>query len=137
MEKSNLHQETPQEKISIGPLEKDGEKLIAALEKGHMVAILSQAEIMYTLLKGDYLCYIHPIGSEEGRAKRLPRNKECRAVIKNLANLADQLFDVEFDKSMDTMGVMVAAENAIVAFLDSIGQLPAEDFDFMTGETLS
>ena len=136
MEKSASHKE-PQENISIGPLEKDGEKLIAALEKGHMVAILSQAEIMYTLLRGDYLCYIHPIGSEEGRAKRLPRTKECRAVVKNLADLADQLFDVEFDKNMDTMGVMVAAENAIVAFLDSIGQLPADDFDFMTGETLS
>lgn len=136
MEKSASHKE-PQEKISIGPLEKDGEKLIAALEKGHMVAILSQAEIMYTLLRGDYLCYIHPIGSEEGRAKRLPRTQECRAVVKNLADLADQLFDVEFDKNMDTMGVMVAAENAIVAFLDSIGQLPADDFDFMTGETLS
>ncbi len=127
----------PRENISIGPLEKDGEKLIAALEKGRMVAILSQSEIMYTLLRGDYLCYIHPIGSEEGRAKRLPRTKECRAVVKNLADLADQLFEVEFDKNMDTMGVMVAAENAIVAFLDSIGQLPAEDFDFMTGETLS
>lgn len=126
----------PKEHISIGPLEKDGEKLIAALEKGHMVAVLSQAEIMYTLLRGDYLCYIHPIGSEEGRAKRMPRTGECRAVIKNLAGLADQLFEVEFDKSMDTMGVMVAAENAIVAFLDSIGQLPAEDFDFMTGETV-
>lgn len=126
-----------QEHISIGPLEKDGEKLISALEKGQMVAILSQAEIMYTLLRGDYLCYIHPIGSEEGRAKRLPRTKECRAVIKNLADLADQLFQVEFDESMDVMGVMVAAENAIVAFLDSIGQLPAEDFDFMTGEALS
>lgn len=136
MEKSTSRQE-PQEHISIGPLEKDGEKLISALDKGQMVAILSQNEIMYTLFRGDYLCYIHPIGSEEGRAKRLPNTPECRAVVKNLADLADQLFQVEFDESMDTMGVMVSAENAIVAFLDSIGQLPADDFDFMTGETLS
>ena len=125
-----------EQKISIGPLAKDGEKLIASLEKGNMVAILSGMEIMYTLLRGDYLCYIHPIGAEEGRAKRLPRDEQCRAVVKNLANLADQLFEVEFDKHMDVMGVMQAAENGIVAFLDSIGQLPADDVDFMTGEVI-
>ena len=34
------------------------------------------------------------------------------------------------------MGVMQAAENGIVAFLDSIGQLPADDVDFMTGEVI-
>ena len=136
MANSNAAQQNsePQQKITIGPLECDGEKLIRSLEKGNMVAILSKAEIMYTLLRGDYLCYIHPIGAEEGRAKRLPNNKECRAVVKNLSGLADQLFEVEFDRNMDTMGVMQAAENAIVAFLDSIGELPAEDIDFMTGE---
>lgn len=137
MEKSPAFGQENAPKISIGPLEKDGEKLIAALEKGHMVAVLSQAEIMYTLLRGDFLCYIHPIGAEEGRAKRLPKTDECRAVIKNLANLADQLFEIEFQRGMDTMGVMQAAENAIVAFLDSIGELPADDIDFMTGQTPS
>jgi hypothetical protein len=133
-----LDQEAKQEqqKISIGPLAKDGEKLISSLEKGHMVAILSKAEVMYTLLRGDYLCYIHPIGAEEGRAKRLPRTEECRAVVKNLANLADQLFEVEFAPEMDVLGVMQAAETGIVEFLDSIGQLPADDVDFMTGETI-
>jgi hypothetical protein len=100
-----------------------------------MVAILSKAEIMYTLLKGDYLCYIHPIGAPEGRAKRLPKTPECRAVVKHLADLADQLFEVEFQPEMDVMGVMQAAETGIVNFLDSIGQLPADDVDFMTGET--
>ena len=131
-----MAQEKREDQISIGPLAKDGEKLIASLEKGNMVAILSGMEIMYTLLERDYLCYIHPIGAEEGRAKRLPRNEQCRAVVKNLANLADQLFEVEFKKGVDIMGVMQAAENGIVAFLDSIGQLPADDVDFMTGEVI-
>ena len=129
-------QEKQNDRISLGPLTKDGDKLIASLEKGNMVAILSGMEIMYTLLRGDYLCYIHPIGAQEGRAKRLPRTEECQAVVKNLANLADQLFEVEFDPRMDVMGVMQAAENGIVAFLDSIGQLPADDVDFMTGEVI-
>ena len=120
----------------IGPLTRDGDKLLASLKQGNMVAILSQAEIMYTLYDRDYLCYIHPIGAEEGRAKRLPDNPECRAVVKNLANLADQLFEVRFSKDMDVMGVMQAAENGIVAFLDSIGKLPVDDVDFMTGEVV-
>ncbi len=121
-------------KISLGPLAKDGDKLLASLNKGNMVAILSGAEILYTVLQRDYLCYIHPIGAEEGRAKRLPNNAECRAVVKNLANLADQLFEVEFQKGMDILGVMQAAEFGIIEFLDSIGELPAEDIDFLTGE---
>lgn len=125
----------PEQKVSLGPLARDGEKLLKALEEGHMVAVLSQAEILYVLLDGGFRCYIHPIGSEEGRAKRLPNTEECRAVVKNLAGLADQLFQVEYDTgSMDVMGVMQAAEQGIVAFLDSIGQLPADDVDFMTGE---
>lgn len=117
--------------VQLSPLEKDGEKLIAALEEGHMVAILSQLEILYVILDSGYRCYIHPIGAEEGRAKRLPRTGECRAVVKNLANLADQIFVAKFKKGMDIMGVMEAAENGIVAFLDATGQLPAEDCDFM------
>lgn len=129
--------EERQKQISIGPLGSDGEALIAALERGSMVAVLSKAEIMYILIDQDYLCYIHPIGAAEGRAKRLPQTAECRAVVKNLSELADQLFEVEFEPGMDIMGVMQAAENGIVAFLDSIGQLPADDVDFMTGEVVS
>ncbi len=132
MQKEQSRRKGPHDNdVRLSPLEKDGEKLIETLEKGHMVAILSQMEIMYVLLQGDYRCYIHPIGAEEGRAKRLPRTDERRAVIKNLANLADLLFEVEFQQGMDVMGVMQAAENGIVAFLDVTGQLPAEDFDFM------
>ncbi|MBR6654615.1 MAG: hypothetical protein IKL27_07795 [Oscillospiraceae bacterium] len=43
----------------------------------------------------------------------------------------DQLFEIEFGPEMDFMGVMVAAEQGIINFLDSIGQLPIEDHDFM------
>ena len=124
-----------EDEISIAPLGKDGDKLLSSLKAGNMVAILSGAEILYAVLQGDFLCYIHPIGAEEGRAKRLPNNTECRAVVKNLANLADQLFEIEYDKKLDIMGVMQAAENGILAFLDSIGALPVDDVDFMTGET--
>lgn len=129
-----MQQETHANDIQLGPLAKDGEKLIAALEKGNMVAILSKSEVMYTFLRqGAYQCYIHPLDAPEGRCRSFPRDTEHRAVIKNLANLADQLFEVEFQKGMDPMGVMVAAERGIISFLDMIGQLPVEDHDFMAG----
>lgn len=122
--------------IQISPLKKDGEALIGALEQGHMVAVLSKGEILYVFLEKQFLCYIHPIGSEEGRRKRLPTTEQSRAVIKNLAELADQLFEVEYEAHMHNLGVMASAEQGIVEFLDAIGQMPADDFDFMSGETI-
>lgn len=123
-------------KIRLEPLKKDGEKLMEALGEGHMVAVLSKGEILYAFEDRGYECYIHPIGSEEGRCKRFEKTEQTRAVIKNLANLADQLFEVTYEKHMHHLGVMASAEQGIVEFLDAIGQMPAEDFDFMTGETI-
>ena len=118
--------------VSLGPLAKDGEKMMASLEAGHMVGILSKSEVMYTFIhRGMYRCFIHPLGAEEGRQKAFPMDTEHRAVIKNLANLADQLFEIRYHEGMHPMGVMVAAEQGIIEFLDMIGELPAEDFDFM------
>ena len=129
-------EEARKNQIEIAPLQKDGEKLMEALGNGHMVAILSKGEILYAFADKEYLCYIHPIGSEEGRCKRFERTEQNRAVIKNLANLADQLFDVTYEKHMHHLGVMASAEQGIVEFLDAIGQMPADDFDFMSGETI-
>lgn len=118
--------------VSLGPLAKDGEKLMASLEAGHMVGILSKEEVMYTFIyQGMYRCFIHPLGAEEGRQKAFPMDEEHRAVMKNLANLADQLFEIQYHEGMHPMGVMFAAEQGIVEFLDMIGQLPMADHDFM------
>ena len=117
--------------VRIGPLEKNGDKLLRALEAGSMVAVLSKNEVMYTYLDQGYQCWIHPLDAPEGRRKTLPRDEKHRAVIKNLAELSDQLFEIEFAPGMHPMGVMVAAERGIIRFLDMIGRLPAEDHDFM------
>ena len=118
--------------VGLGPLAKDGEKLMASLEAGNMVGILSNGEVMYTFIhRGMYRCFIHPLGAEEGRQKAFPLDEEHRAVIKNLANLADQLFEIRYHEGMHPMGVMFAAEQGIVEFLDMIGELPQADHDFM------
>ena len=135
--KREKNEEAHANDIRLSLLEKDGEKLIAALEAGNMAAILSEMEIMYIFLDNGYCCYIHPLGEDEGRAKRLPRSSECRAVVKNLAGLADQIFVAEFKKGMDVMGIMQAAETGILAFLQATGQMPAEDVDFMDWQDAS
>ena len=121
-----------QDKVSLAPLAKDGDKLMACLEAGHMAGILSKNEVLYAFIyQGMYRCFIHPLGAEEGRQKAFPMDEAHRAVIKNLAGLADQLFEIQYGPDMHPMGVMVAAEQGIIEFLDMIGQLPVEDHDFM------
>ena len=118
--------------VRIGPLGKDGEKMMKSIEKGNMIAVLSGTEIMYTFLfRNQYQCFIHPIGAEEGRHRAWEVNERNRAMLKNLDSAADQLFEIEFGKDMDFMGVMVAAERGIYNFLCSIGETPGEDVDFM------
>ena len=118
--------------IRIGPLGKDGEKMMKSVEAGNMVAVLSGNEIMYTFLYRDmYQCFIHPIGAEEGRHRAWAINEKNRAMLKNLDSTADQLFEIEFAEDMDFMGVMVTAERGICNFLCTIGQTPGEDIDFM------
>ena len=121
-----------EEKIEIGPLGKDGEKMMKSVEAGNMVAVLSGTEIMYAFLyRNKYQCFIHPIGEEEGRYRSWDKNAKNRAMLKNLDSTAAQLFEIKYDKKLNYMGVMVTAERAIYNFLCTIGQKPGEDVDFM------
>lgn len=118
--------------VEIGPLGKDGEKMLRSIREGNMVAVLSGSELMYTFLyRSAYQCFIHPLDAPEGRHRAFEVNERNTAMIKNLPSAADQLFEIRFGADMDFMGVMVAAEQGIIRFLDSLGTLPAEDFDFM------
>ena len=131
MEEKNKRPER-EEKIEIGPLGKDGEKMMKSVEAGNMVAVLSGTEIMYTFIyRNKYQCFIHPIGEEEGRYRSWDKNAKNRAMLKNLDSTADQLFEIKYDKKLNYMGVMVTAEQAIYNFLCTIGQKPGEDVDFM------
>ena len=135
MSENGAREQDHENDVSLGPLAKDGEKLMACIEAGHMAGILSKGEVMYTFIhQGMYRCFIHPLGAEEGRQKAFPMDEEHRAVIKNLASLADQIFEIRYHEGMHPMGVMVAAEQGIVEFLDMIGQLPMADHDFMAAD---
>ena len=122
-----------QNDIQLTLLEKDGDKLMEALNAGHMVAVLSGMEIMYVFVfQKAYQCFIHKMDAEEGRRKSWNVNARNTAMMKNLTSLADQLFEIIPKPEMHPMGVMVAAERGIISYLDMTGQLPAEDMDFMS-----
>lgn len=105
---------------------------MTALRSHKMVAVLSKNEIMYTFIfQNHYQCFIHKLDDEEGRHRAFEIDEKTTAMIKNLSGLADLMFEVTPKKDMNPMGVMVAAERGIIAFLDATGQLPAEDVNFM------
>jgi hypothetical protein len=119
--------------VRLRLMAKDGDKIMLALNCNKMVGVLSEHEVMYMFIARDaYRCFIHPLDAEEGRYKAWPVNEKNTAMLKNLAKEADQLFEITPKQNMDPMGVMVAAEKGIIAYLDATGQLPAEDTDFMS-----
>lgn len=118
--------------VRLRLLDKDGDKLLRALNNAKMVGVLSGMEIMYVFVfRNQYLCFIHKMDAEEGRHKAFPVNERNTAMMKNLTSAADRLFEITPKPDMDPMGVMVAAERGIISYLDMTGQLPAEDVDFM------
>ncbi len=125
--------EAPDERIELGPLGKGGGKLLTSIEAGNMVAVLSGTELMFVFIyNNEYQCFIHAMDAPEGRHRSFAINERNKAMLKNLDSAADQLFEIRYDSRLNYMGVMVAAERGIINFLDSIGQLPAEDTDFMS-----
>ena len=118
--------------VRLRLMEKDGDRLLRALQNGKMVGVLSKMEVMYVFLfQGQYLCFIHKFDAEEGRQKAWPANERNTAMMKNLPAMADQLFEITPKPDMHPMGVMVAAERGILSYLEMTGQMPAEDVDFM------
>ena len=83
-------------------------------------------------IRHNFQCFIHKMDAEDGRQKAFPVNERNRAMFKNLASLADGLFEITPKGHMNPLGAMVAAERGIIAYLDATGQLPAEDQDFMS-----
>lgn len=122
--------------VRLRLMDKDGERLLRALENGKMVGILSGMEVMYVFrFRERYLCFIHKFDAEEGRKKAFPADEHSTAMLKNLPAAADALFEITPKPDMDPLGVMAAAERGIISYLDMTGQLPAEDIDFMSWQT--
>lgn len=103
-------------KICIEEIKNTGDALLEQLEKGNMIVGAAQQEILYLIDSGSrYDVFVHIPGTPEGRRNSFPKDERSPALIRNLCKLADSLYAVEYDKSLDLNGVLVAAERAVIS----------------------
>ncbi|WP_094603121.1 hypothetical protein SPSIL_052050 [Sporomusa silvacetica DSM 10669] len=110
--------------VNLNILPKEGDKIMKVLADGNMVVARSKNDFLYILKFDDeYHLFSHSPGSPRGSQKRFPKDEKYTAIIRNLANLADYLFMVEFNKDLNIYGVMCSAEEGI------LNMFPGDDRD--------
>ena len=109
--------------IDLEVLGKEGEKLLAALGEGKLVAARSKDDFLYILEKdGEYHLFTHHLGAPEGGSKRFPKDEKYTAMMKSLATVSDAVFGVSFDPDMNLFGVMASAEHGILSMFPGKGE---------------
>lgn len=112
------------ENIDLSMLPKDGDKMLEELGHGNMVIVRSNNDFLYILdFDGKFHMFSHTPGAPGGGQKQFARDEKHIAVVRKLADLADKVFMVAFDKSMNLYGVMASAEEGILSMF------PGEDRD--------
>lgn len=108
--------------IDLEVLGKEGEKLLAALGEGKLVAARSKDDFLYILEKdGEYHLFTHHLGAPEGGSKRFPKDEKYTAMMKSLATVSDAVFGVSFAPDMNLFGVMASAEHGILSMFPGEG----------------
>ena len=108
--------------IDLEVLGKEGEKLLAALGEGKLVAARSKDDFLYILEKdGEYHLFTHHLGAPEGGSKRFPKDEKYTAMMKSLATVSDAVFGVSFAPDMNLIGVMASAEHGILSMFPGEG----------------
>jgi hypothetical protein len=117
--------------INLAVLPKDGDKITKELAEGKMVVSRSKNDFLYILDYGDeYHLFAHSPTSPCGGQKRLLKDEKHTAIIRNVANLADSLFMVEFNKAFNIYGVMYSAEKGILSMFPGNDGDAGEDIEF-------
>ncbi|MDR2089600.1 MAG: hypothetical protein LBP73_09625, partial [Clostridiales Family XIII bacterium] len=84
--------------IHLNMLARDGDALLAALERGELAAAQSKGHFLYILASNErFQLFSHTAGAASGGRKSFPIDEKHRAIVKNLANMADALYAVGFD----------------------------------------
>jgi hypothetical protein len=120
------------DKINLKILARDGNEFMDALGRGEMLAACSKGQFLYILASDDrFQLFSHTVGAADGGRKSFPIDEKHRAVVKNLANLADSLYSVGFTADMNIYGVMASAEEAVCAMFPEYGADNAGDIEFV------
>jgi hypothetical protein len=102
--------------IKLDVLPKDGDRIIAELSKGNIVAARSKNDFMYMMDEGgEYRLFSHTPGSPGGGRKTFPKDEKHTAIIRSFAEVSDALFLIEFEREMNFYGVLASAEEGILS----------------------
>ena len=119
------------EHIDLKPLARDGDALLAALDRREMAAARSGEHFLYILASNEsFRLFSHTAGAASGGKKSFPIDEKHRAVVKKLAHTADALYAIGFDADMDIFGVMASAEEAICTASMECGAGGDDDITF-------
>jgi len=108
--------------VNLEILPKDGERILKELDAGNMVIVRSKNDFIYILDDdGQFQMFTHTSGAPGGGQNRFPKDEKHTATVRKLADISDAVYMAEFDKSLNILGVMYTAEEAILSMF------PGED----------
>lgn len=117
--------------IHLEPLPKDSGRLEQALGEGKLAVARSNNDFLYILDRGgQFHMFTHTPGNPGGGQKQFPKDEKYTAMVRKLADLADALFAVEFDREMNLYGVLASAEEAILTAFPGSDRDADEMVDF-------
>ncbi len=118
--------------VNLSVLEKDGQAILDELKSGNMVVVRSKNDFLYVLqFDKKFHMFSHTPGATGGGQKQFPVDDKYTAVVKNLATLADAVFKVEFDRSMNLYGVLASAEEGILSLFPGGDREGDADVEFI------
>lgn len=121
--------------ISLDAIPKDGDRLMNAISQGQMIIARSNNDFLYVLKSdNEFHLFSHSPGQQNGGKKTFPVDEKYTAIIRNIANVATSLFQVEFDNSFNIYNVMASAEEGILSMYPGDNRDGDEDIEFMIPE---
>lgn len=120
------------ENVSLEPLPKEGDRLLAELGQGHMVIVRSKNDFLYVLdFDGTFHMFSHTPGAPGGGQKQFPKDEKYTAVIRKLADLSDAVYKAEFSREQNLYGVMASAEEGILSLFPGMDRDKDSDIEFV------
>lgn len=133
---SHDHAATAPDLVGLAVLPKQGDTIIEELAAGNIVVARSDGHFLYVMTLNDtFQVFSHSPGSPGGGRNCFPKDEKHIAAIRNLATLADSLFAVSFDRTLDVYGVMSSAEEGILTMFPGDDRDADGDIEFLIPDT--
>ncbi len=115
--------------ICLEQLPKDGKKLLEALNAGKLAVLRTRDDFLYLLDAGEnYQMFSHTAGQTQAGRRLQPKDLTKPDAFDQMAQYAETVFSVQFDRAMDIPTVLYSAENAILEAFPMVGEQEKIDF---------